>query len=1287
MRWLLNGFFRGFVGFCFVLVTAKAFAQDPKLVLPIGHTDQISRVCFSPDGRYVVTASSDGTARIWEAETGMQLTVLKGHTSFVVCAAFSPDGKYIVTASWDRTAKIWETATGTLKTTLVGHTGMSGTGVAGWVHEAFFSPDGNYIVTASEDSTARIWDVKTGSTLAVLRGHKDEVRNVRFSPDGKHVVTAARDGTARVWEVARGNLKFILYRNARWSHPPQFSPNGRFIVQPRTDSTAQVWDIATGTVTKTLRGHTGIVHGAFFSPDGKQITTTSADKTARIWDLDSGAELAVLRGHASGIHSAVYAPDGKKILTVSQDHSARLWNAEKADLLAILKGHNGFISNASFSPDGTRLVTGSYDKTARIWETSDGSVRSVLSGTIPGLQCVGFSPDRKIVLTAAANGMAFLWSLDKGILLSTLTGHTGRIVKAHFSADGRSIVTASDDSTARIWDVARGSLQAILKGHSGRLYTAKFSPDGNQVLTTSTDKTARLWNAEDGTLIRTLEGHQGNVWSGVFSPDGTSIVTASDDTTVRRWNARTGAPYPILRGHKSWVFKAVFSPDGKYIVSASRDSTACVWETSSGQLQTVFSGHASSVWHSFFSPKGRYLVTTTFGAAHIWNTGSWTLQAVLKGHSEWVTRASFSPDDKYVLTVSKDKTARIWDPASGNLLKTIELAGPGIEGTEQGVEDIDWNNMRMLNSNNGEITLYDLESGKKMYSFLSLENSDFLVYDQQYRYDGSSGARNLLYFTCGTEVIGLDQVKDQLWVPNLAERIMKKEPVNVAKLSDLNICSLTPLVEELSDKIGTYRYRITPRRGGLGETVLYVNNNETLRFKKNELTPKDGVYELNIPSDRLKGYFIPGRQNPVKIKAYTADNTISSRGLIVNASTPEKETAPPNLYAVMVGVSEYKGEELKLKYAAKDAADLASVIGLSAKKLLNTDGKEHVFIYNLTTAENRYRYPEKMAIKQVLEEIGKKATANDILLIFFAGHGVLSGEADKKQFYFLTAEASSLSATEAVRNVGISTTELSDWIKPTHLKAQKRVLIFDACNSGGAINDLAGKDLAVRNDDRTQQIKAVDKLNEKAGLFVLSAAASNQSAYEMGRYAQGLLTYALLRAVKQQPEILENGKYLNLSRWFNAAVETVDQLSKENGARQEPQLVSNTNFNVGVVDGDVLATVILPAEKPLFTASNFQNSDESISDDDLELSKLVNAQLNDVATRGEGGKILYNIASSSPDAWSLSGRYEVKGSEVVVKVNLKQSKMIKQRFEVSGNKDQLLELSVTIMNRAIEQIK
>jgi WD40 repeat protein len=118
---------------------------------------------------------------------------LKGHEGAVRSAAFSPDGKRIVTASDDTTARLWDAATGKQIRELTGHAGI--------VLSAAFSPDGKRIVTASFGGTARLWDAETGKPIGELTGHAGIVFSAAFSPDGKRIVTASGDKTARLWEI------------------------------------------------------------------------------------------------------------------------------------------------------------------------------------------------------------------------------------------------------------------------------------------------------------------------------------------------------------------------------------------------------------------------------------------------------------------------------------------------------------------------------------------------------------------------------------------------------------------------------------------------------------------------------------------------------------------------------------------------------------------------------------------------------------------------------------------------------------------------------------------------------------------------------------------------------------------------------------------------------------------------------------------------------------------------------------------------------------------------------
>ena len=191
-------------------------------------------------GRLVVSLPRRGTVTFWLA--------LAGHTALVSGAAFSPDGSRVVTASWDGTARVWDAKTGGVLITLAGH--------RSWADSAVFSPDGGRILTASWDKTARVWDAKTGAVLATFSGHADHVNGAAFSPDGSRVITAGNDNTARIWDAKTGAALVTLSGHAAGVNAAIFSPDGSRTVTASFDDTARIWNAETGAALATLSGHT-----------------------------------------------------------------------------------------------------------------------------------------------------------------------------------------------------------------------------------------------------------------------------------------------------------------------------------------------------------------------------------------------------------------------------------------------------------------------------------------------------------------------------------------------------------------------------------------------------------------------------------------------------------------------------------------------------------------------------------------------------------------------------------------------------------------------------------------------------------------------------------------------------------------------------------------------------------------------------------------------------------------------------------------------------------------------
>jgi WD40 repeat protein len=650
-----------------------------------GHTDRVVSVCFSPDGKTVLTASHDKTARLSDATTGQELFVLRGHTKEILSACFSPDGKTVLTGSKDHTARLWDAETGKEKAVLTGHTDQ--------VVSLGFRLDGQRVLTGSTDSTARAWDAQTGQEKVLFKGHTGSVVYVSFSPDGKTVLTGSAtlftrgrdlgrtDNTARLWDAQTGQEKATLksHRGSLWS--VCFSPDGQRVLTGGEDKTARLWDAQTGQEKGVFQG-THYITSACFSPDGKRVLTLSAEYPARLWDTQTGRENTALKGQTGVITNACFSPDGQRILTDGIS-GARLWDVKTGKALAAFKGGG----RICFSPDGQSVLIGGPDGTVQLWDAETAEERSTLKGSLTRVFGVCFSPDSRSVLAGGPDGTARLLDAETGREKVVFKGRprregTGGLVL--FSPDGKRVLTGGEQIDARLWDAETGQDVADL-AHTLSITAACFSPDGKRLLTGSgvvqrvlgqamisqgADTTARLWDAETGRELAVLN-HGGQVASVCFSPDGKTALTGSGNG-ARLWDVQTGQEQLVLKGGGGTG--ACFSPDGKHVLAGSHDGTARLWDAVTGQEQAALKGHTGEVRAVAYSPDGKHVLTGSKDrTARLWDAMTGEEHAVLKGHRNWVESVCFSPDSQRVLTGSSDGTTRLWDTQTG--LEKVVLPG------------------------------------------------------------------------------------------------------------------------------------------------------------------------------------------------------------------------------------------------------------------------------------------------------------------------------------------------------------------------------------------------------------------------------------------------------------------------------------------------------------------------------------------------------------------------------------------------------------------------------------
>jgi WD40 repeat protein len=357
-------------------------ATRAELLALRGSRGAVNTVQFGPDGSSVVTASADGTARIWNVGTGVWLHGFHVHKDWVLDAEFSPDGR-IFTAGEDHALMVWNGKTGEYITRLAIPAEAAVSRIA-------FdpSPKRHRFAMAVADGTAVIRDSKTGNRLhtideAARAGYSSDtgengaaLLTAVFSPDGKRVVTASADWTASIWNAATAkHIKTLVppaQRELGYTHfgvvtDAAYSPDGRFIVTTGADQLAQVWT-AKGKWLRTFDGHHANVISVAFDPDPKKplVVTTSDDETARVWDVTTAKELVGLDAGVP-LSDAVFSPDGQLIAGVSSDGVTRIWRWRRRELLATMRMHADFVNSVAFSRDGRTILTASDDHTAKLY--------------------------------------------------------------------------------------------------------------------------------------------------------------------------------------------------------------------------------------------------------------------------------------------------------------------------------------------------------------------------------------------------------------------------------------------------------------------------------------------------------------------------------------------------------------------------------------------------------------------------------------------------------------------------------------------------------------------------------------------------------------------------------------------------------------------------------------------------------------------------------------------------------------------------------------------------------
>jgi WD40 repeat protein/serine/threonine protein kinase len=640
----------------------SVLSHGPDLARIVCHESPISCGTFNFAGDRVLTAGSDGSARIWSTTTWECVQTLK-HEAPVRQAAFNHRGDLAVTATDDARAQLWTVQSGQKLGGPLDHPGN--------VKFAVFSADDEFLVTASSDDCVRVWNTRDGSLHATIGAgdSSSPISCVAISPSGSRGVSFFSDSRALVWNPRTGEAGSFL-ENPGDVNTAQFSPDGTAIVTGNAVGKAKIWEADSGRLLFEFP-HSSAVKQACFTTDGKHVVTVTQE-AAFIWSMESATAPAVKIVH-EGLKSVALDPTDAAILTVGDDRTVRMWIAQDGTSAGLSFLHAEDVTGAQFSNDGRSVLTFSTDGTARIWNRGDRLRKSRIAG-FSSVALVNASVDGKWILAFGEAGTGEVFRANAPDMDHAMLKHDEEITAACISPDSQRIAAADALGNLIIWNRATGDCSTYPLQHKHAVRAICFAPDGLAVAAGDETGNVTLCDVDTGKALKSFS-LSGAVIAVAFSPRGDLLLAA--DSKAARLIPLDSRPdsdsHPIQLGGD--VLGTRFSPDGNFIVIHGNANRVLVWDIAHGSLRSLPTG--SRINDACFSRNSSGLLTVAQdGTAQIWHVWDGTPAHEPIMHSGPLILGAFNPDGQSVALCGADGTARIWRSDSAQPV-TIRLHHAG----------------------------------------------------------------------------------------------------------------------------------------------------------------------------------------------------------------------------------------------------------------------------------------------------------------------------------------------------------------------------------------------------------------------------------------------------------------------------------------------------------------------------------------------------------------------------------------------------------------------------------
>ncbi|HCX23001.1 MAG: hypothetical protein CMB80_05200 [Flammeovirgaceae bacterium] len=997
--------------------------------------------------------------------------------------------------------------------------------------------------------------------LRIEAGHYSSVTAMTFSDDGKILASGAYDRSIVLWDIESGReLRRINCEDNIESL--DFSPDGNLILSIIQNGKGLIHEVTSGRLIKTLSVEDGYLQSGKFLPNGKEMII-AGPKVATIWSMDKDEPIAFLDGERSYCnyncqHSMDISPDGKWMSTVDRNGQVSLWNIPKRKLInqcqyydASKFSHSG-ITSIAFTPDSKSFIIGSEIQGIIQWWVDPAKEPRVLltpqkitTGISFKFNDLAINKDGTILSAVYLEGVQDKFQREDNLGYHRFDLQTGQLIESKDVGDANDITNMIYHPVSDTLIINRGAIPQIVdsrdlspvrlfKGHlTDNLVdywimkaTKKHVFVPPNTIIERVGRQVFAWDYTSGKIKTTYPAHEDIVLGSAASTNQQLLATSAADGSIYVSDMESGDTLWTRKLFQS-VLTVGFSPDSEQLISIDMSGRVVAWQAASGEyiqdlprtardwyqtpMTVAFTSTGLVTWDnalrepekgqevvSFDSHEDRlHDIQTSKDGKQLLTTG-WDGQVFLRDLyyggkvtpigeklEDKVYCAAFSPDEKLIATGAADNVIRIYQPDG-----TIQYE---LTGHRSGVVSLSFSedgNHLISGSQDGTVKIWDLKNQKELYTHVLLDANRWTTMLPSGHFYSTQEGMQSMYFVKGNELYSLDQFFEEFYQPKLTVNLLGSNLQREASSLSNQIANkpppkveiVYPKLKETTEPQTELIVKVTDQGGGIEEIKVLQNGKRVVADSEFKSTKEGGSIAKSYHLDLVPGL------NVIQASAF-GSSRIESKADELRINRPADEPTAA-CYVLSIGINEYTNPRLNLNYAVDDAKSVANLIEEQGQSLF-TKIETTLITNEEATREN---------ILKKLEELSQVIKPTDVFYFFYAGHGSMMNE----KFFFIPTNCTRLYEEDALMLEALPVPEVVDKLKS--IKALKQVLFIDACHSGGSTQLLASRGAG--------EEKALAQLSRSAGVHILAAAGSDQTATEFQELGHGLFTYTVLEALK-----------------------------------------------------------------------------------------------------------------------------------------------------------------------------